>query len=117
MILGEAADIQRSNQRQRVLRALAAAPDGMRVTEITAAASMKSRNATDNLLFHMLEDGEVTRIKHGVYALPNMPLTANHTKNAKKQRSVLSTLKNQEDTTQSLNLSTLSDPLQQPEPN
>jgi hypothetical protein len=117
MILGEAADIQRSNQRQRVLNALAAAPDGMRVTEITGAASMTSRNATDNLLFHMLEDGEVTRIKHGVYALPNIPLTANHAKNTKKQRPVLSTLKNQEDTTQSLNLSTLSEPLQQPEPN
>jgi hypothetical protein len=110
VILGEAADVQRSGERQRVLDALATAPEGMSVAEITAAASMKTRNATDNLLFHMLRDGEIARVKRGLYTLPGA-MSESTTKIAKKQRSELSTLKNQEDKLQSHNLSNLSTPL------
>jgi hypothetical protein len=69
-ILGEATEVQRSSERQRVLAALATAPDGMSVAEITTAASMVSRGATDKLLFHMLRDGEVSRVRRGIYCLP-----------------------------------------------
>jgi hypothetical protein len=106
-ILGNAAEVQRSGERHRVLAALAAAPDGMSVTEITAAASMVSRGATDKLLFNMVRDGEVARVKRGVYALPGISLSKNTSKNGKKVRSELSTLKNQEDKSSSPDLTVL----------
>jgi hypothetical protein len=116
-ILGEATEVQRSNERQRVLAALATAPDGMNVAEITTAASMVSRGATDKLLFHMLRDGDVTRIRRGIYCLPTAAMTKNTGKIGKKVRSELSTLKNQEDNPQSPNLTDLTTPLEHsPEP-
>jgi AAA domain len=72
-ILGDATEVQRSNERQRVVSALATAPDGMSVAEITTAASMVTRGATDKLLFHMLRDGDVTRVRRGIYSLPSNP--------------------------------------------
>ena len=112
MILGEATEVQRSNERQRVRAALASAPDGMSVTEITTAASMVSRGATDKLLFHMLRDGEVTRVRRGIYCLPTAAIIENTGKIGKKVRSELSTLKNQEDNHRSPNLTDLTTSLQ-----
>ena len=112
-ILGEAAEVQRSGERQRVLTALGNVSDGMSVGEIVAAASLVSRNAADNLLFHMLRDGEVSRVKRGVYSLPGVAMTKNSAKITKKQRSDLNTLKNQGDFAQSHNLSDLSEALHQ----
>jgi hypothetical protein len=106
-VLGNAAEVHRSSERHRVLAALAAAPDGMSVTEITAAASMVSRGATDKLLFNMVRDGEVARVKRGVYALPGIALSKNTGKKGKKVRSELSTLKNQEDKPSSPDLTAL----------
>jgi hypothetical protein len=112
IILGEAADVQRSSERQRVLNALANAPDGMNVSEINAAASMVSRGATDKILHHMLRDGEVTRVKRGIYALPSVSMSESTGKIGKKVRSELSTLKNQGDKLRSPNLTDLTAPPQ-----
>jgi hypothetical protein len=94
-IMGNAAGVRRSGERHRVLVALTDAPDGMSVIEITTAASMVSRGATDKLLFNMVRDGEVARVKRGIYALPGV--SNNTGKNGKKVRSEPSILKNQWD--------------------
>lgn len=64
-----------SNERQSVLDAFesftpAHDRDGMAVSEIMAATSREDRNAVDQLLFKMARDGELRRIRRGVYALP-----------------------------------------------
>jgi len=70
-ILGAAADVCISNERAAVLNALRAeGSDGLSVSEIMAATGSKSRTAIDTLLFKMRTSGEITRIKRGVYALP-----------------------------------------------
>ena len=69
-ILGEAAEVQRSGERQRVLAALGNVSDGMSVGEIVAAASLVSRNAADNLLFHMRNDGEARGSSEGCTRCP-----------------------------------------------
>ena len=81
--------------------------------EACGHATDADRNAADNLLFHMLRDGEVSRVKRGVYSLPGVAMTKNSAKITKKQRSDLNTLKNQGDFAQSHNLSDLSDALHQ----
>jgi hypothetical protein len=77
VILGEAVEVQRSGERRRVLDALARVPEGMNVSEIVAAARLGNRNAADQLLFRMLADGDVQRIKRGMYGLPGIkaPMT------------------------------------------
>jgi hypothetical protein len=71
-VLGEAAVVQRSAERQRVVYALTAAPDGMAIKDIVAAASLKNDNAARKLLFTMAADGEVIRLKRGFFSLPQM---------------------------------------------
>jgi hypothetical protein len=66
-ILGEAADIQRSTERSKVLAALATAPDGMSSTEIKGAAGLQGRGAADSLLSRMVQNGDIERLKRGVY--------------------------------------------------
>jgi AAA domain len=112
-ILGDATEVQRSSERQRVLTTLSTALEGMSVTEIASAASMTSRGATDKLLFHMLRDGEVSRVRRGIYALHGVAMSKNTGKIGKKGRSALSTLKDQEDKPQSPNLTDLTASLHQ----
>jgi hypothetical protein len=50
----------------------------MGISEIMAATERNDRNAVDQLLYKMQRDGEVVRLKRGVYALPG--------KNGKKVR-------------------------------
>jgi hypothetical protein len=70
-ILGAAAEVYVSNERAAVLNALkTSGSDGLSVPEIMAATGSKARGAMDTLLFKMGRDGEVVRIKRGVYALP-----------------------------------------------
>jgi AAA domain len=69
-ILGEAAEIQRSGERSRVLAALADPTDGLTVSEIQAAAQLGTRGAADMLLSRMARDGEVARINRGRFSLP-----------------------------------------------
>ena len=78
-ILGQAADVQRSEQRGRVLVALEGAIEGLPTSEIVSHAHLTSRAAADVLLSDMAKDGQVERVKRGVYAPPG-------TKIAKKDK-------------------------------
>jgi hypothetical protein len=69
-ILGEAAEVRRSDERGRVLAALADAAEPMPTNEIMAAAGLHGRNAADLLLSKMCRAGEIERVKRGVYRLP-----------------------------------------------
>jgi hypothetical protein len=69
-ILGTAAEVYISNERVAVLRVLAGAgAEGLAVSEIMAGTASRNRGAMDTLLFKMKEDGEINRVKRGVYAL------------------------------------------------
>jgi AAA domain len=69
-ILGAAAEVHRSAERQKILTVLQnAESDGLSVPEIMVAVESSNRNATDVLLYKMKEAGEVVRIRRGVYAL------------------------------------------------
>src|SRR5262249_43240407 len=73
-ILGaEAAEEAISSERRQIIDALqlpAHEKDGLSVTEIMAATERKDRNAVDQLLFKMARDGEIVRLRRGLYALP-----------------------------------------------
>jgi hypothetical protein len=113
MVLGEAAEIQRSTERSRVHAVLATAHDGMSSTEIAAAAGLKARNAVDLLLSRMVQDGEIERIKRGLYGrngtLANLSAEKQRQK-GQKDRSKLKPLKSQGDSQRSVDLSDLSQP-------
>jgi hypothetical protein len=70
IILGEAAEVQRSAERSRILAVLRSASEGLTVAEIVARASLVSRDAAYQMLGRMSEDGAVERIKQGLYGLP-----------------------------------------------
>ena len=76
IILGEAADVHRSTERGRILTAL---EEGEATVADLVAATGMPRNNLDQLLFKMAKDGEIARIKRGLYATVD--------KNAKKIRS------------------------------
>jgi hypothetical protein len=76
VILGEAAEVHRSDARKAVLTALTAAPVGLTVKEIMAAAGLDKRSAVDQLLYRMGNDGEIVRSARGRYALPRYALDA-----------------------------------------
>jgi hypothetical protein len=72
---GTVADRQeehRSDERKRVIAALsiATAAEGLTVPEIVIGAQLRNRNAADLLLSKMAQNGEIRRIKRGVYGLP-----------------------------------------------
>jgi hypothetical protein len=70
-VVGEAAEVQRSEVRARVLAALASAPpEGLKVQAIIAEAGIRSRDAADQLLLRMTRDGDVERPSRGKYSLP-----------------------------------------------
>ena len=70
-ILGEAADINRSAERGRVIAALKEAGGPLQAKDIWIAAELRNRNATDLLLGKMVRDGEIVRADRGHYALPD----------------------------------------------
>ena len=70
-ILGEAADINRSAERGRVIAALKEAGGPLQAKDICDAAELRNRNATDLLLGKMVRDGEIVRADRGHYALPD----------------------------------------------
>jgi hypothetical protein len=111
-IIGEAAEVQRSTERTRILAALKHASEGLSVTEIVARACLASRNAAYLMLGRMCEDGAVERIKNGLYGLPGTrermsAAKANANGAGKRQidRSEPIIPKNQEDNNLSPNLS------------
>ena len=67
-LLGEANEVHGSGERAAVLTAVSyAGSDGMSIAEIMVATGRRDRNAVDQLLFKMHRDGDLTRIKRGVY--------------------------------------------------
>jgi hypothetical protein len=79
-LLGDAVEVHGSGERAAVISALASAgSEGMHISEIMAATERNNRNAADQLLFKMQRDGDLVRVRRGVYALPD--------KNGKKERS------------------------------
>jgi hypothetical protein len=68
-ILGIAADIHRSAERQRVIDALKKNGQ-LQAKNIQLMAELRNRNATDMLLGKMLRDGEIVRLDKGKYGLP-----------------------------------------------
>lgn len=70
-ILGEASEVHRSVERQRILVALEETKGPMTPKEIMLATGMRTRNAADQLLFKMKRSGEVMATDRGQYCLPN----------------------------------------------
>jgi hypothetical protein len=71
-LLGDAVEVHGSGERAAITAALGnAGSDGMHISEIMAATERSNRNAADQLLFKMQRDGDLVRVKRGVYALPD----------------------------------------------
>jgi hypothetical protein len=68
---GGAADVRVSDERRRVLQALADAGEAMSSEQIRRAAGLRSRNWADVLLGRMLKDRQVARVARGKYDLPD----------------------------------------------
>jgi hypothetical protein len=66
-ILGEAAEIQGTEQRRRVREALRNAEDGLTTRDIRTAADLANDSAASRLLLRMVVDNQIERIKHGLY--------------------------------------------------
>jgi AAA domain len=67
-ILGTAADVHRSAERNRVLDVLRSADTPWQAKDIQFMAELRTRNATDILLGKMVRDGEIVRAERGRYA-------------------------------------------------
>jgi hypothetical protein len=71
-LLGDAGDVYGSGERGAIDTALqTVGENGLHITEIMAATGRSDRNAVDQLLFKMQRDGQVVRVKRGVYAAPS----------------------------------------------
>ena len=69
-LLGDAAEIQRSDTRRSILAALGKATDLLSPGEIAAIAEIP-RNTVDKTLARMTADGEVVQVSRGRYAHPD----------------------------------------------
>jgi hypothetical protein len=70
-LLGEADAVHTSSERTAVIEALRVADTGgMHILDVMAATGRSDRNALDQLLYKMLRDGALVRVKRGVYSLP-----------------------------------------------
>jgi len=66
--VGDADEVQGSAERAAVLDALdPCGEEGMSIREIMVATGRRDRNALDQLLFKMRNDGEIERPKRGIY--------------------------------------------------
>jgi hypothetical protein len=115
MIVGEAADIRRSDERGRVVAALADAGEPLHVSEIVSLAKLVTRNAADNLLMRMTNDGDIERIKRGVYGLPGHA-RKNMREVRDKERSEPKPLKEEQDSGRSHNLTHLTHVFERKDP-
>jgi AAA domain len=70
-ILGDAYDVRLSDERASVLRALEGAGRALGVSEIMAQANLTTRMAADKLLGRRAADGQIERVRQGVYDLPD----------------------------------------------
>jgi hypothetical protein len=69
-VLGDAADVHRSDERKRILEVLTDSAEPLAPKGIQVATGM-DRNAIDQLLFKMVRDGEVTKTARGRYSAPS----------------------------------------------
>jgi hypothetical protein len=83
-ILGEATAVQGSEQQARVLVTLEGATEGLSTSEIVSHANLASRGAADVLLSNMAKEGQIERVRRGIYGLPGT--TAKITKINKKDK-------------------------------
>ncbi|MGH6865792.1 MAG: hypothetical protein ACREDO_06430 [Methyloceanibacter sp.] len=72
-VLGEAAEVRRSDTRKAIITVLVSAEKHMTPEEIALATGLR-RNAVHQRLGAMLKDGEVTQVKRGKYAHPSADL-------------------------------------------
>ena len=85
-LIGEAAEIRRTDERSRILTALLTADTPVSPRELSIAAGM-SRNNVDQLLFKMGKAAEVRKTRRGHYIHPDrMDLLQDPDKNDKKIR-------------------------------
>jgi hypothetical protein len=77
-VLGEAADVRRSDERSVILNVLNEAEGPISTKDIMIEAELTNRNAVDILLHKMAKAGEVEKAGRGVYVYPG--------KNGKKER-------------------------------
>jgi AAA domain len=71
--LGGAVDVRMSDERRRVLDALANAEERLSTNQIREAAGLGKRNTADVLLRRMVSDGQIVCVARGKYDLPNRP--------------------------------------------
>ena len=76
-ILGEAAEVHRSDERSQILKALQEAGDWMSPTDIADAAQMPTQNVRQ-LLVSMTKAGTVRKLKRGRYIHPDHEPTPDH---------------------------------------
>jgi hypothetical protein len=85
----------------------------MSSTEIASTAGLRGRNAADLLLSRMVQDGEIERVKRGIYGLNGTRANLSGEKprqKRQKDRTNLKPLKSQSDNQRSVDLSDLSQP-------
>ena len=70
MVLGNAADVHRSNERGRILAVLADDPKALGPQEIAQRTGMP-RNNIDQLLYKMAQDGQLAKAGRGRYRHPD----------------------------------------------
>jgi AAA domain len=80
-LLGDAAEVYRSDSRSKILEALAGATELMGPAEIATATDIQ-RNNVDQLLHRMRTAGEVIQVSRGLYAHPSKDF-ATHPKKPK----------------------------------
>jgi hypothetical protein len=84
-IMGNAADVHRSNERGKILAALAEATEPLTPQQIAVTTGMTPNNVWQ-LLFKMTTAGEVLKVGRGKYRHPDHPETATPRKDAKEIR-------------------------------
>jgi lambda repressor-like predicted transcriptional regulator len=71
-LLGAAAEVQRSNERARIVEVLRSSATPLSTKDIMVRAQRRNRGGTDVLLWRMVEAGEIVRVGRGEYRLPEM---------------------------------------------
>jgi hypothetical protein len=69
-VIGKVAELERTGERGSILKVLAGEDEGLTATEIKNLADIDSKGNADRMLARMAKDGEIERIKRGVYGLP-----------------------------------------------
>jgi len=71
-VLGSGPEVRRSDERKRIIDALAKSKEPMSVKEIFLAAGMKTQMATERTLGRMVQAGEIERPRRGFYTLSGL---------------------------------------------